>query len=143
MIEKDIFLAGYGAAQAIPGPLFTFSSFLGIFFKNEFNVFLISLVCLFFIFLPSFLLVIGILPIWQEFKKIDIIIRAFKGINASVIGLLVAAFYNPVILSSLHVIEDLVLIIIAFIVLFFTKIPQWLAVLILSISGWGMSLFWA
>ena len=142
MIEKDIFLAGYGAAQPIPGPLFTFSSFLGIFFKNEFNVFLISLVCLFFIFLPSFLLVIGILPIWQEFKKIDIIIRAFKGINASVIGLLVAAFYNPVILSSLHVIEDLVLIIIAFIVLFFTKIPQWLAVLILSIGGWGISLFW-
>ena len=142
MIEKNIFLAGYGAAQAIPGPLFTFSSFLGIFFKNEFNFFLISLVCLFFIFLPSFLLVIGILPIWQEFKKIDIIIRAFKGINASVIGLLVAAFYNPIILSSLRVIEDLVLIIIAFIVLFFTKIPQWLAVLILSISGWGMSLFW-
>ena len=142
MIEKDIFLAGYGAAQAIPGPLFTFSSFLGIFFKNEFNVFLVSIVCLFFIFLPSFLLVIGILPIWQEFKKIDIIIRAFKGINASVIGLLVAAFYNPVILSSLHVIEDLILIIIAFIVLFYTKIPQWLAVLILSISGWGMSLFW-
>ena len=142
MIEKDIFLAGYGAAQAIPGPLFTFSSFLGIFFKNEFNVFFISLVCLFFIFLPSFLLVIGILPIWQEFKKIDIIIRAFKGINASVIGLLVAAFYNPIILSSLRVIEDLVLIIIAFIVLFYTKIPQWLAVLILSISGWGMSLFW-
>ena len=142
MIEKDIFLAGYGAAQAIPGPLFTFSSFLGIFFKNEFNVFLISLVCLFFIFLPSFLLVIGILPIWQEFKKIDIIILAFKGINASVIGLLVAAFYNPIILSSLRVIEDLVLIIIAFIVLFFTKIPQWLAVLILSIGGWGISLFW-
>ena len=142
MIEKDIFLAGYGAAQAIPGPLFTFSSFLGIFFKNEFNVFLISLVCLFFIFLPSFLLVIGILPIWQELKKIDIIIRAFKGINASVIGLLVAAFYNPIILSSLRVIEDLVLIIIAFIVLFFTKIPQWLAVLILSIGGWGISLFW-
>ena len=142
MIEKDIFLAGYGAAQAIPGPLFTFSSFLGIFFKNEFNIFFISLVCLFFIFLPSFLLVIGILPIWQELKKIDIIIRAFKGINASVIGLLVAAFYNPVIISSLHVIEDLVLIIIAFIVLFFTKIPQWLAVLILSIGGWGISLFW-
>ena len=142
MIEKDIFLAGYGAAQAIPGPLFTFSSFLGIFFKNEFNIFFISLVCLFFIFLPSFLLVIGILPIWQELKKIDVIIRAFKGINASVIGLLVAAFYNPIILSSLRVIEDLVLIIIAFIVLFFTKIPQWLAVLILSIGGWGISLFW-
>ena len=143
MIEKDIFLAGYGAAQAIPGPLFTFSSYLGIFFKSEFSVLLISLLCLFFIFLPSFLLVIGTLPMWQELKELDIIIRAFKGVNASVIGLLVAALYDPIILSSLSGLEDIVLIIIAFVVLFFMKIPQWLAVFILSISGWGMSLFWS
>jgi chromate transporter len=143
MIEKDIFLAGYGAAQAIPGPLFTFSSYLGIFFKSEFSVLLISLLCLFFIFLPSFLLVIGILPIWQELKEVDIIIRAFKGVNASVIGLLVAAFYDPIILSSLRGLEDIVLIIIAFAVLFFTKVPQWLAVFILLISGWGISSFWS
>ena len=143
MIEKDIFLAGYGAAQAIPGPLFTFSSYLGIFFKSEFSVLLISLLCLFFIFLPSFLLVIGILPIWQELKEMDIIIRAFKGVNASVIGLLVAAFYDPIILSSLRGLEDIVLIIISFVVLFFTKVPQWLAVFILSISGWGISSFWS
>ena len=110
MIEKDIFLAGYGAAQAIPGPLFTFSSYLGVFFKSEFSIFLISLLCLFFIFLPSFLLVIGIMPIWQELKKMDIIIRSFKGINASVIGLLVAAFYDPIITSSLRSLEDKVLI---------------------------------
>ena len=134
MIEKDIFLAGYGAAQAIPGPLFTFSSYLGIFFKSEFSVLLISLLCLFFIFLPSFLLVIGTLPMWQELKELDIIIRAFKGVNASVIGLLVAALYDPIILSSLSGLEDIVLIIIAFVVLFFMKIPQWLAVFILSVS---------
>ena len=140
MIEKDIFLAGYGAAQAIPGPLFTFSSYLGIFFKSEFSIFLISLLCLFFIFLPSFLLVIGIMPIWQELKKMDIIIRSFKGINASVIGLLVAAFYDPIITSSLRSLEDMVLIIIAFVLLFLTKIPQWFAVFILSICGWGISL---
>ncbi len=139
MIEKDIFLAGYGAAQAIPGPLFTFSSYLGIFFKSEFSIFLISLLCLFFIFLPSFLLVIGIMPIWQELKKMDIIIRSFKSINASVIGLLVAAFYDPIIISSLRSLEDIVLIIIAFVLLFLTKIPQWLAVFILSMCGWGIS----
>jgi chromate transporter len=140
MIEKDIFLAGYGAAQAIPGPLFTFSSYLGVFFKSEFSIFLISLLCLFFIFLPSFLLIIGIMPIWQELKKMDIIIRSFKGINASVIGLLVAAFYDPIITSSLRSLEDMVLIIIAFVLLFLTKIPQWFAVFILSICGWGISL---
>ena len=139
MIEKDIFLAGYGAAQAIPGPLFTFSSYLGIFFKSEFSIFLISLLCLFFIFLPSFLLVIGIMPIWQELKKMDIIIRSFKGINASVIGLLVAAFYDPIITSSLRILEDMVLIIIALVILFLTKISQWLAVFILSMCGWGIS----
>ena len=140
MIEKDIFLAGYGAAQAIPGPLFTFSSYLGVFFKSEFSIFLISLLCLFFIFLPSFLLIIGIMPIWQELKKMDIIIRSFKGINASVIGLLVAAFYDPIITSSLRSLEDMVLIIIAFVLLFLTKIPQWFAVFILSMCGWGISL---
>ena len=139
MIEKYIFLAGYGAAQAIPGPLFTFSSYLGVFFKSEFSIFLISLLCLFFIFLPSFLLIIGIMPIWQELKKMDIIIRSFKGINASVIGLLVAAFYDPIITSSLRSLEDMVLIIIAFVLLFLTKIPQWFAVFILSICGWGIS----
>ena len=140
LIEKDIFLAGYGAAQAIPGPLFTFSSYLGIFLKTEINVFITSLLCLLFIFLPSFLLVVGILPIWQELKKMDVFVRAFKGINASVIGLLVAALYNPIILSSLSGLEDIILILIAFVVLFFTKIPQWLAVFILSTSGWGLSL---
>lgn len=140
LIEKDIFLAGYGAAQAIPGPLFTFSSYLGVFLKTEINVFIISLLCLFCIFLPSFLLIIGILPIWQELKKMDIFVRAFKGINASVIGLLVAALYNPIILSSLSGLEDIILILIAFVVLFFTKIPQWLAVFILSTSGWVLSL---
>ena len=139
MIEKDIFLAGYGAAQAIPGPLFTFSSYLGIFFKSEFSIFLISLLCLFFIFLPSFLLIIGIMPIWQELKKMDIIIRSFKGINASVIGLLVAAFYDPIITSSLHSLEDMVLVILALVILFLTKISQWLAVFILSMCGWGIS----
>ena len=79
------------------------------------------------------------MPIWQELKKMDIIIRFFKGINASVIGLLVAAFYDPIITSSLRSLEDMVLITVALVLLFLTRIPQWLAVFILSICGWGIS----
>ena len=73
-----------------------------------------------------------------KLKKMNIITRFFKGVNASVIGLLVAAFYDPIITSSLRSLEDMALIIIAFVILFLTKIPQWFAVFILSICGWGI-----
>ena len=139
LIEKDIFLAGYGAAQAIPGPLFTFSSYLGIFLANENNFLLISILCLIFIFLPSFFLIIGTLPLWSRIRKINKVVHAFKAINASVIGILVAAFYDPIILSSLKSVSDLILIFIAFIILFLTKTPQWLAVLMLIFCGFGLS----
>ncbi|MDC1067413.1 chromate efflux transporter [Alphaproteobacteria bacterium] len=139
LIEKDIFLAGYGAAQAIPGPLFTFSSYLGIFLANENNFLLISILCLIFIFLPSFFLIIGTLPIWSRIRKIKKVVHAFKAINASVIGILVAAFYDPIILSSFKSVSDFILIFIAFIILFLTKTPQWLAVLMLIFCGFGLS----
>ena len=136
MIENDLFLAGYGASQAIPGPLFAFSSYLGIFLRSEFNILFTSLFCLFFIFLPSFLLLIGTLSIWNELRKFDLITNVFKGINASVIGLLIAALYDPIIISSLKNYYDFALILISFVVLFFTKIPQWAAVFLLSFCGW-------
>ena len=140
LIKEDIFIAGYGASQAIPGPLFTFSAYLGMFFNSGLSSWLISFICLFFIFLPSFLLVIGTLPIWEELRKITLVIRSLKAINASVIGLLIAAWYDPIILSSLKSNKDIFLIAIAFIILFFTKIPQWLVVFILAFSGWGITL---
>ena len=139
MIENDLFLAGYGASQAIPGPLFTFSSYLGIFFKSEINTLFTSIFCLFFIFLPSFLLLIGTLSIWNELRKFDLIISAFKGVNASVIGLLIAALYNPIIISSLKSYYDFILILISFVILFFTKIPQWAAVFLISLCGWMLT----
>ena len=140
LIKEDIFMAGYGASQAIPGPLFTFSAYLGIFFQSGLTTWLTSFVCLFFIFLPSFLLVIGTLPFWEELRKISLVIRSLKAINASVIGLLIAAWYDPIILSSLKSNEDIFLIATAFVILFFTKIPQWLVVFILAFSGWGITL---
>ena len=139
MIENDLFLAGYGASQAIPGPLFTFSSYLGIFLKSEINTLFTSIFCLFFIFLPSFLLLLGTLSIWNELRKFDLIISAFKGVNASVIGLLIAALYNPIIVSSLKSYHDFVLILISFGILFFTKIPQWGAVFLISFCGWMLA----
>ena len=140
MIENDLFLAGYGASQAIPGPLFTFSSYLGIFLKSEINTLLTGFFCLFFIFLPSFLLIIGTLSIWNELRKFDLIISAFKGVNASVIGLLIAALYDPIIITSLKSYYDFALILISFIILFFIKIPQWAAVIFISFCGWIFTL---
>jgi chromate transporter len=139
MIENDLFLAGYGASQAIPGPLFTFSSYLGIFIKSEINTFFTSVFCLLFIFLPSFFLIIGTLSIWNELRKFDLIISAFKGVNASVIGLLIAALYDPIIISSLKSYYDFILILISFVILFFTKIPQWAAVFFISLCGWMLA----
>ena len=139
MIENDLFLAGYGASQGIPGPLFTFSSYLGIFLKSEINTLFTSIFCLFFIFLPSFLLIIGTLSIWNELRKFDSIINAFKGVNASVIGLLIAALYDPIIISSLESYYDFALILISFVILFFTKIPQWAAVFLISLCGWMLA----
>ncbi len=136
MIENNLFLAGYGASQAIPGPLFTFSFYLGIFLKSEINTFLTGIFCLFFIFLPSFLLIIGTLSIWNELRKVDLIISAFKGVNASVIGLLIAALYDPIIITSIKSYYDFALILISFIILFFIKIPQWAAVIFISFCGW-------
>ena len=96
--------------------------------------------CLFFIFLPSFLLVIGTLPIWEELRKISFIQGSLKAVNASVIGLLIAALYDPIILSSLKSETDIILIFLSLLILLFTKTPQWLGVLILAFSGWGLSL---
>ena len=139
MIENDLFLAGYGASQAIPGPLFTFSSYLGIFFNSEINTLFTSIFCLFFIFLPSFLLLLGTLSIWNELREIDFIVSAFKAVNASVIGLLIAALYDPIIISSLKDYYDFILILISFLILFFTKIPQWAAVFLISFCGWMLT----
>ena len=140
MIENDLFLAGYGASQALPGPLFTFSSYLGIFLKSEINTLFTGMFCLFFIFLPSFLLIIGTLSIWNELRKFGLIISAFKAVNASVIGLLIAALYDPIIITSLKSYYDFALILISFIILFFIKIPQWAAVIFISFCGWIFTL---
>ncbi len=95
-VSNDAFLAGYGAAQAVPGPLFTFAAYLGAVMGPAPNGWLGAAIALVAIFLPSFLLVIGVLPFWQVLRGRPFAQSALAGVNAAVVGLLLAALYNPV-----------------------------------------------
>ena len=95
-VTNDAFLAGYGAAQAVPGPLFTFAAYLGAVMGPQPNGWIGAAICLIAVFLPSFLLVIGALPFWEELRHRPAAQAALRGVNAAVVGLLLAALYNPV-----------------------------------------------
>ena len=139
-VSNDAFLAGYGAAQAVPGPLFTFSAYLGTVAGPTPNGWLGGLICLVAIFLPSFFLVIGTLPFWDALRQLGPIQRALTGVNAVVVGLLLAAFYHPVWTSGILSPGDFALGICAFTLLVFWKIPSWLIVILTAVGGWGLKL---
>lgn len=134
-ISKDMFLAGYGAAQAVPGPLFTFSAYLGAALKVFPNGWIGGLLCLFAIFLPSFLLVVGILPFWEGLRRNLRVRQALVGINAAVVGLLLAAFYDPVWSSGILSAGDFVLALAAFGLLTLWKMPPWIVVGVTGLGG--------
>lgn len=133
-ISKDIFLAGYGATQAVPGPLFTFSAYLGASLKVIPSGWVGGLLCLFSIFLPSFLLVVGILPFWEGLRRNLRVRQALVGVNAAVVGLLLAAFYDPVWSSGILSVADFVLALAAFGLLVLWKMPPWVVV---GVTGFG------
>jgi chromate transporter len=130
-IDKDAFLAGYGAAQAVPGPLFTFSAYLG----GVIGGWKIALLCLFAIYLPSFLLLVGILPFWEGLRRRHSTQAALRGVNAAVVGLLVAAFYNPVWTAGILTKGDFALALAAFTLLFMWRTPPWLVVVLCAAGG--------
>jgi chromate transporter len=134
-VSNDAFLAGYGAAQAVPGPLFTFAAYLGAVIGGT-RTALLGLVA---IFLPSFLLVIGTLPFWQDLRRRAIAQALLRGVNASVVGLLLAAFYNPVWLSGILTKGDFALAAADFVLLYLWKAPPWLVVLLSAIGGQMLS----
>jgi len=134
-LSNETFLAGYGAAQAVPGPLFTFASFLGASMYDGTLGWYGSIICLLAIFLPAFLLIAGILPFWQSIRNNSYAQKALAGANAGVVGLLIAALYNPVWTSTIHNFTDILLVIFALTTLIFFKWPSWLVVLIFSLLG--------
>lgn len=135
-VTNDAFLAGYGAAQAVPGPLFTFAAFLGAAMTPSPNGWIGGLVCLLAIFLPSFLLVAGALPFWEQLRRNVRTQAALAGVNAAVVGLLLSALYQPVWLSAVFKPQDFGLTVLAFVALMYWKLPPWLVVLGSGLAGW-------
>jgi len=129
------FVAGYGATQAVPGPLFTFSAYLGAVISPGPQGIVGGGLALVAIFLPSFLLITGVLPFWDLLRRRDVFRRALNGVNAAVVGLLLAALYNPVWTSSVETPEDFALAISALGLLMFWKTPPWMVVSLAAGGG--------
>lgn len=140
LLSNDTFLAGYGAVQAVPGPLFTFAAFLGASMSSEPSGWYGGIVALFAIFTPSFLLIVGVLPFWEAMRRNTKVQAALIGINSAVVGLLLAAFYHPVWTSGIIKPLDFGLAIMAFVALMFWKLPPWLVVISGGLVGWLLSI---
>jgi chromate transporter len=129
------FVAGYGAAQAVPGPLFTFAAYLGAVMHPWPNGWAGAALALAAIFLPSFLLIVGGLPLWNLLRTQPRFQAALRGINAAVVGLLLAALYHPVWTSAIHAPADFALGLADFLLLVFWKWPPWLVVVCSALAG--------
>lgn len=140
LVSNETFLAGYGAAQAVPGPLFTFAAFLGASTTLALNPWLGAALCLAAVFLPSFLLVAGALPFWEQLRRSVHTQAALAGINAVVVGLLLAALYRPVWVSAIFTAADFGLAALALAALMSGRLPPWLVVLGCALAGWVLSL---
>jgi chromate transporter len=134
-VTNDAFLAGYGAAQAVPGPLFTFAAYLGAVMGPQPNGWLGAAVCLAAVFLPSFLLILGALPFWDALRRLAVAQAALKGVNAAVVGLLLAALYQPVWTAGITNPGDFALGILAFLLLFMWQVPPWIVVIVSAAGG--------
>lgn len=134
-LSKEAFLAGYGATQAVPGPLFTFAAYLGAMMGGWFGATIATIS----IFLPAFLLVIGALPFWDSLRRKPKIQGALLGVNSAVVGILLAALYDPIWTGSIRSPIDFALTSLLFTLLVFWKMPPWIVVLAGALGGMLMS----
>jgi chromate transporter len=134
-VTDDAFLAGYGAAQAVPGPLFSFAGYLGTVIYSGTRAWIGGVWCLFAIFLPAWLIIGGALPFWHQLRARVWTQAALRGANAAVVGLLLAALYSPVIAEGIHGYRDAIIAVIAFVLLQFAKVPAWVVVLLAAAAG--------
>ncbi len=137
-VSHDAFLAGYGAAQAVPGPLFTFSAYLGALARVGLNPVVGAVVALVAVFLPAYLLVAGALPFWHDLRRRPAVRAALAGVNAGVVGLLLAALYTPVFTGAVASARDFALVLAAFALLEHARWPAWLVVLLSAAVGWAL-----
>lgn len=136
-VSADSFIAGYGAAQALPGPLFTFAAYLGASLNAEVSGWFGGLFCLVAIFLPSFLLIAGALPFWHQLRTKGWCRSVLVGANAAVVGLLLAALYNPLWSNSILSAKDFSACLLLFFLIVHLRLPPWIAVIIGIALGWS------
>jgi chromate transporter len=139
-LSDDAFLAGYGAAQAVPGPLFTFAAYLGALASPQPHGIAGAALGLFGIFLPGILILIGMLPFWDAFRKRPAAQAAMRGVNAAVVGILGAALYNPVFTSAVKTPPDLAVALVGFVLLMAWRAPPLVVVIVSAVGGMALSL---
>ncbi len=135
LVDREAFLAGYGAAQAVPGPLFTFAAYLGTVQAPWPNGVVGGLIALLAIFLPSALLILGGLPFWQVLRSSPVARRALAGVNAAVVGLLAAALYDPVFTEGVTSPMTMAFAAASFVALAVWTLPAWAVVLAAGLGG--------
>ena len=134
-VDSDTFLAGYGAAQAVPGPLFAFAAYLGAVYTSAPSGLPGAGVALLAIYLPSALLVVGALPFWESLRTAPLARRALLGINAAVVGLLAAALYDPVFTAGITTGRAMAIAAACFVALAAWKLPAWAVVAAAGVAG--------
>jgi chromate transporter len=134
-VSDDVFLAGYGAAQAIPGPLFTFAAFLGTVISPSPHGLPGAVLGLIAIFLPGILILMGTLPFWEAFRKRVAAQAMMRGVNAAVVGLLGAALYNPLWTSSVKTPGDFGIALVGFVLLSVWRTPPLIVVIVSALGG--------
>lgn len=139
-VAPDAFLAGYGAAQAVPGPLFTFAAYLGAVLGPAPNGIAGAALALGAIFLPGFLILVAALPFWDRFRGMAPAQSVMQGANAAVVGILGAALYTPVLTGAVADLRDLALALACFVLLTAWRAPPWLVVILAALGGVGLVL---
>ena len=138
-VSDDAFLAGYGAAQAVPGPLFTFAAYLGAVVRPPPHGLAGAALGLIAIFLPGLLILTGMLPFWDRFRRWASAQAMMRGVNAAVVGLLGAALYTPVWTSSVHTPGDFATALIGFVLLTVWRAPPLIVVVFSALAGIALS----
>lgn len=137
-MSDGTFLAGYGAAQAVPGPLFTFAAYLGAMAGGASGGVVGAAIALVAIFLPGILLLMGVLPFWGALRRLPRMQAALRGVNAAVVGLLVAALYDPVWTSAVLTRSDFAVALVGFVLLVVWRAPPVLVVGLGALAGLGL-----
>lgn len=139
-VTPDAFLAGYGAAQAVPGPLFTFAAYLGAVLEPPPNGMAGAVLAILAVFLPGFLILTAALPFWDRFRSLAAAQSLMQGANAAVVGILAAALYSPVFTTAISDLRDFALALACFVLLTAWKTPPWVVVVVSALAGAGLAL---